>query len=202
MKKIVLVTMATLLAFVSNVNAQEGTMSDGNYFQVDVMMLSMDIETSLPSSIFSPSTANPMAIRGTYGKVVSENMAVEGVFAIGLGDDSAGTYHDVIDVDIATELKTMFGVYMRGRTSLSSGTDVYAKVGFVQADIDLTASAYGSSSSDSYDDSGIAFGLGVSFALNQAGAIAIEYNKLPDIDIGDGDKISMSSISVGYKMDL
>jgi opacity protein-like surface antigen len=112
---------------------------------------------------FPGADLNGIKIKG--GKYVSDNVAVEGHFLMGVGSDT------VIGVDI--ELDTAISIFLKGDLPLSDTARVYGLLGYTKGE--LTASVPGFSISE--DDSGLSFGFGV------------DVNLAPDLLIG-GEYIS------------
>ena len=70
----------------------------------------------------------------------------------------------------------------------------------VEYDIDIDIENLGSVS-ESFDDTGIAFGVGASFNFSETSAIVVEYSKLPDVDF-EGTDIETDAISIGFQMSI
>jgi len=100
-------------------------------------------------------------------------------------------------------LGNMFGVFAKLHSDSSSPFQIFGKVGLVMVEYDLdffidTPGLVGSAS-QSYDDTGIAFGAGASFNITDKVAVAAEYSMLPDVDF-EGLDIETDVIGVGIQM--
>lgn len=161
--------------------------------QIDYMMLEADLE--------DVDEFEPTAIQLKYINPVGPNSDVVGVVAFGISDDEIEEFDPFFGtVSLSVDLANMFGVYGRAHADLGANAQVYGQVGLVLLKYDLDAEISGLSGSESYDDTGLAFGLGASFGLSDQAALVIEYNQLPDVDVEDIADIETTSLSVGFQM--
>jgi len=143
------------------------------------------------------------ALQIRFSKGVAPNIDVEGVFALGIDDDTVSDSDPLLgDFSVTGELGHMFGVFVKFHSNSNSGFEAFARVGFaiVEYDIDIDSQNFGSVS-ESYDDTGLAFGVGASFNISETSAIVVEYSKLPDVDI-EGTDIETDAISIGFQMSI
>ena len=143
------------------------------------------------------------AIQIRYSNGVTPNIDVEGVFALGIDDDTVSDSDPFLgNFSVTGELGHMFGVFAKFHSNSNSGFEAFARIGFamVEFDIDIDTQNFGSDS-ESYDDTGIAFGVGASFNFSETSAIVVEYSKLPDVDF-EGTDIETDTISIGFQMSI
>ena len=98
--------------------------------------------------------------------------------AVGMEVEYVGSSEESISgngVDVDYDLKT-YGIYGTYRYAFPN-TALYAKgkLGFAKAEVDVEASGFGVSGSDSSDDTGIAGGIGLGYNFNPNIAIEAEY---------------------------
>jgi opacity protein-like surface antigen len=189
MKKIIITIVAGLFALSAN------AMAEGLKVGVDYLMLSSEIEEA---------DFDTSAVQIRFSNGVGPNIDIEGVFALGLSDD---TYRDsdpifLGDFSVTGELSHMFGVFAKLHSDSISGFQVFGRLGLasVEYDVDVDSQNLGSGS-ESYDDTGLVFGVGASFNFSETSAIVVEYSKLPDVDI-EGTDIETDAISIGFQMSL
>jgi opacity protein-like surface antigen len=187
MKKIITTIVAGLFALSAN------AMAEGMKVGFDYLMLSSEIEEA---------DFDTSAVQIRFSNGVGPNIDIEGVFALGLSDD---TYYDsdpdlLGDISITAELAHMFGVFARLHSDSISGFQVFARLGLavVEFDVDIYAQNFGSVSK-SYDDTGLFLGVGASFNFTESSAIVVEFSKLPDIDL-EGTDLETDAISIGFQM--
>ena len=119
-------------------------------------------EDSIPS-------ASPTAIKLEYGKYFTDNIAVEGQFSFGLGDDTISA--DGINIDL--ELKQAISLFVKGDLNLSETVNLYGLLGFTKGKLKASASEFDFSVTES--DSGLSYGAGIE--LNTANGLnfSVEY---------------------------
>jgi opacity protein-like surface antigen len=188
MKTIITTIVVSLLALSTNAMA-EGQKVGFDYVKLTSDVGGQDFDTS--------------AIQIRYSNGVSPNIDVEGVFALGIDDDTVTAFDPSLgDISVTGELGHMFGVFAKLHSDSNSGFEAFARVGFalVEYDIDIDIENLGSGS-ESFDDTGIAFGVGASFNFSETSAIVVEYSKLPDVDV-EGTDIETDAISIGFQMSI
>ena len=133
---------------------------------------------------------NPTAIGFRLGSSLNPNVAVEGRFGIGMGEDSAVVFGVPIDV----EVDNFFGVYLKGIAPLNDSFAIYGLLGWTRGE--LTASVPGFGISVSESDSDLSFGFGADINLSGTAALNIEWAKLFE---GDGYEVDAASIGITVK---
>jgi opacity protein-like surface antigen len=188
MKKIITTIVVSLLALSTN------AMAEGQKVGFDYVKLTSDVE----GEDFDTS-----AIQIRFSKGAAPNIDVEGVFALGIDDDTVSDSDPFLgDFSVTAELGHMFGVFAKFHSNSNSGFEAFARVGIamVEYDIDIDTQNFGSVS-ESYDDTGIAFGVGASFNFSETSAIVVEYTKLPDVDV-EGTDVETDAISIGFQLSI
>ena len=144
MKKIHLISLATtIFLFANGAQAQNQATSPYTFYgeiggsQVDLSGAGGD--------------AKPGAVRFLLGNELNKNLALEVLYTVTVAKESRTGY----DASY-----TGFGVFLKPKMSLIQGTEVFARVGVIRADI--TASNAGSS-----QGSDVAYGLGIQAYLSQ-----------------------------------
>jgi len=161
--------------------------------QIDYMMLEADLE--------DVDEFEPTAIQLKYINPIGPNRDIMGVFALGISDDEIEEFDPFFGtVSLSVDLDTMFGIYGRAHADLGANGQIFGQLGLVRLEYDLDAEISGLSGSESYDEFGLAFGFGASFAVSDQAALVIEYNQLPDVDVEDIADIETTSLSVGLQM--
>ena len=164
---------------------------------VDYLILSTDVaEADFDTS----------AIQIRLSNGIGPNIDVEGVFALGLSDD---TYRDTDpsflglgDFSVTAELASMFGVFAKFHSDSTSGFQVFGRLGLAMVDFDIDVDSQNlGPASESFDDTGLAFGVGASFNISETSAIVAEYSKWPDVDV-EGVDIETDVISIGFQISL
>lgn len=189
--KVLLSAMTAALLTSSMTASAEGGMRLG----VDYLMLSSDIE---------PASFDTSAIQGRFFNQIAPNVGVEVTVALGVGDD---TYNDTDpfllgDFSVTTKLANMIGVFARAESDPASGFQVFGRVGLarVDVDVDIDTQNFGSGS-ESYDDTGLAFGVGVSYSFDQNIGIVAEFAKWPDVDF-EGVDVDTDVLSIGLQFPI
>lgn len=176
MKKYILSAMAASL-LAAPALAQDA------YFGADFSFINTEVEVDALSQTVD---ADPTALRFRAGVNFNENLALEGVVALGLQDDELGS----TGVDV--ELDGLYGVYVVGTIPLDRTFALFAKAGYVV--LEYKADGFGVSGET--DDSGLSAGIGIRMAVDRNVAFALEYTLLPDIDESFGT-IESDMISLG-----
>lgn len=162
-------------------------------FQIDYVMLEADIE--------DVEEFEPDAVHLKFIHPVGPNTEILGVIGFGISDDDIEESDPFFGtVSLSVDQGTMFGFYGRAHADLGANSQVFGQLGLVQLEYDIDAEIGGLSGSESYDDTGVAFGFGVSIGLSEQAALVIEYNQFPDVDIEDIAEIETTSLSLGIQM--
>jgi len=126
---------------------------------------------------------NPGAVRGIIGYNFHPNFAVEGMAAIGAGDDSA------LGVDF--KLRNAYGVFAKPRIEFNN-FEAFARLGWVHQRVRASAGGFSVSGSDS----DFAWGLGANYNFNPRTYVGLDYMRL--FEKGSA-RIDGWTVSVGYR---
>ena len=138
MKKLQLIAIATLAVLcASGAQAQSRTSADNGYY-AEIGYSPIDVSGA-------GGTATPDTLRFLIGNELNKNLAVEAFYITTTSKDSRESYNASI---------SGFGMYLKPKMALSESTEVFARLGFMRADI--TAAANGS-----HTGTDLAYGLGV-----------------------------------------
>lgn len=118
-------------------------------------------------------SVEPTALEAKYGSFLTENFALEGRLGFGIADD------DGLDVD------SLLGVYGTFHFMPEEQFSPYALIGYSRGE--LSAGSFSESETD------ISFGFGADIALNDQGAVNVEY-----VQYLDKNGVTVSAISAGY----
>ena len=194
MKKFAALALGTALLACSNV------MAEGMYFEVDYMKLDMELKLPASEVDFSGVDASPPAIDLKIGSQFNPYFAVEGMLGLGLTDDD---FLSAEGNSFTGELKSIIGVNALGTIPVRDNFKIYGKVGYAQVDVEIGFNSGGFSDTQSYDDTGVLFGAGLVVDVTEKSALAIEYIRLPDVDVEEAGSelgsIKTSSINIGYR---
>ena len=143
---------------------------------------SLDVELS---ALGATADSEPDGISLLVGRMVNENFAVEGLVGMGLGDDR------VENSSFDFELESVLGLSVVGIYPASDALNLYGKIGFALVE-------YDDSDGDASDASGVMFGLGAAFAINEQYGLNIEYVQYPDGEYDDFDiDVEASALNLG-----
>jgi opacity protein-like surface antigen len=156
MKKIL--TLIVLCVLVSSINASANEGS--KYFGINLSRGEYS-EDGISEDF------NPLAIIGKFGYCVHKNFAIEGRLGIGLTDDEKEVY----GYDVSLELDSLIGFYGKGILDLNERIQAYGLIGLTRAEGTVEASGY----SESDDDTGLSYGIGIDFELSNKIYVGLEY---------------------------
>ena len=190
MKKVIAFIVLAISVFSGTSYAQNAKV------EIDFMSLNTELETlDFDTTAIQFKLINP----------VNPSVDIEAVVAIGLSDDGYLVDFGFGDtLELSGELSNMIGVFLKGHSSTGGNSEIYGRIGIAKVEyefsvVETTGGFVTFSGSESESDTGIAFGFGASFGISQESAITVEYNQLPDVDLGGLD-LETTSLSVGYQM--
>jgi len=168
-------------------------MAEGVKVEIDYLMLKSELDVL---------DFDTSAIQVRVAGAVNPNVDIEGVLAIGVSDDSYNVFQPGVgNVSLSAQLANMLGIYAKLHTDASSKFQFFGRLGLAIVKYDFDASIQGlGSGSDSYDDAGLSFGLGISFNITDKSAIVIDYTILPKVDIEGIADMETDTIGVGLQM--
>ncbi len=124
------------------------------------------------------------ALNGVIGYGVHPNLAVEGMLALGVKDDTVA--------GVKTELQHSYGVFIKPRVMVSPAVELFGRIGYMESK--TKASAGGVSATDSSGD--WAYGLGANYYFQPDTYGTLSYMRLYD---KDGEQINGLTLGVGMK---
>jgi hypothetical protein len=138
------------------------------------------------------SNANNLAI--TLGKNMSENYALEGVFATGMSDSSSNALASTAGT-VNVKLTTSYGLYVKPKLNISNSVELFARVGYFNSKSNFTVPNFPALNTENTGTSP-SYGLGASMKITDAIYGSLDwmqwYKK-------DGADIKGIGLSVGYK---
>jgi len=179
MNKLVIASAFTLAAFSASAQL---------YGEIGVT--SIKIEEATPGLNLESS---PAAIRGVFGYEINPNLAVEGLVALGIGDDELrGNGQEIPGVKVETS--SVFGIYAKPKVNFTPELEGFVRVGYARSKITTEAPA-GSEASTS--KSGFSYGLGVSYALSPQISLTVDY--MSYLDQTDPDDAKLTGLAFGAR---
>ena len=162
--------------------AQSKAKNDSAYIELGYNSGQYNI-TELPGL----SNANHLLI--TLGKNMSQNYALEGVYANGMSD--ASTAGSTVNVRLASS----YGLYVKPKLAISDSIEMFARVGYFNFKANSTVPA-SPASNDSASGTSLSYGLGASMKI-----VNNIYGNLDWMQMykKDGIDIKGMGLSVGYK---
>jgi opacity protein-like surface antigen len=119
------------------------------------------------------------AITGRLGYQFNSWLAVEGEASFNAKDDQVR----VAGINVGVELEKAYGVYGVGKLPLGDRFDIFGRVGY--AYLEVSASALGFS--ETGDDNGLAYGVGVNFWFTKINGARLEYTRYQFDDDAESD---------------
>jgi hypothetical protein len=135
------------------------------------------------------SNANSLAI--TLGKNMSENYALEGVYATGMGDSTSTSLGTTVNL----KLSSSYGLYVKPKMLISDAVELFARVGYLNVKSNFTVPALPSANTENTGTS-LSYGMGASMKITESVYGSLDwmqwYKK-------DGADIKGMGLSIGYK---
>lgn len=113
------------------------------------------------------STYSIPAVKGTFGYVVSNGIALEGYLATGVGDDTQ-TYRIV---PIKLSIDSMYGTYVRPFLKISESAEIYGRLGF--SEVKLTGSNGNVRINATGND--FSYGVGAAYSVSKTTQMVFDY---------------------------
>jgi len=105
----------------------------------------------------------PRIVNFTLGTKVHENIALEGMGAIGVWESSMG--------GVTLKVDSVFGAYVKPLVNLGENAELFGKLGFTR--VSLTASSSVASASNSESD--FSYGGGAAYKFDSSTALVVSY---------------------------
>jgi opacity protein-like surface antigen len=176
MKRIAIAAAAAVAMLSTAAQAQQT-----NYFYGEVGYTVMKIEgDGLPN-------VKPNALRGIVGYAYHPNLAMEGMLAFGVRDDS---FNDA-GVNVDVKLKNAWGIYLKPKFDVTPQLEVFGRLGATKTNIKATAA--GVSESERKGD--LSWGLGAAYRFNPRMSVGLDYMRYSD----DTSRVDGVTLSLGYR---
>ena len=140
---------------------------------------------------------NPSALIGRLGYYVTDNVAIEGRLGSGLSSDDTDIRVNGANINAEVDLKGLAGAYAVGHLPISRAMSVYGLAGFSYAEAEITTSAGSLSRSQTTDDTGFSYGVGVQAGLTEAVSGYVEWASYLDQDAYEATGITIGA-SYGF----
>jgi len=164
--------------------AQSKAKDDSTYIQLGYSSTQYNLD-----GISGLSNANSLAI--TLGKNMSENYALEGIYATGMGDSTSTSLGTTVNLKLASS----YGLFVKPKMMISDALELFARVGYFNAKATLSVPAAPALNTDTSGTS-LSYGMGVSMKLTESIYGSLDwmqwYKK-------DGADIKGMGLSIGYK---
>lgn len=121
----------------------------------------------------------PAALRGTFGKGLNDNFAVEGMLLLGTTDSS--------NLGVNIKLSSGAGIYIKPRVQIGD-LELFARLGW--ANINSTVA-----NKDARDNGG-SYGIGASYSFTKSVSLNVDYMSFNN---SNGSKIDGTSVGIGFK---
>ena len=185
-----------LLFSISSI-AEVGGTGSGTSVGFDYLKLSSTLDAGGVNLDFDTS-----ALQVRFSTFINPSLDVEGDLAIGLSDDGYKVNDPFFGtVELKGQLSNMLGVFAKIHSDPMGSGMVYGKVGLARVSIELKGTIGGVSDSQTYDDAGLAYGVGGAFQVGPGGSIVLEYSVWPTVDI-EGSDFDTTVLSIGYQINI
>lgn len=176
----------------------------GVYYHAQLMYTQIDVSNADGSG-----TANSPAFGIELGKIIYPNnianIFLEGVFIMGVEDDSAFTYSSEQERYTAG-INTAFGLQVKIHRQFAKRFAGYITLGAINVTVDVTPESYnfgtwggtttGTPASDTSTE--LTYALGFEFNLSQSSAITFTYGNLYSGTVGSST-VDVSNLNIGFK---
>jgi len=200
MKRAITFSLVTAFAALTTTGHALAQDKEGAYVNIGVTQLSTeldlrDTDVSGQNVDLGVQDLDITMITGRIGYRIMDFVAIEGEVGFGLGgDDFTQTIPvDVlgntlnVDADIGLDVKNYYVGFVRGILPAGDQIDLFARVGYGQAeaegDVLATLQGFSATASDSQKEDGIAYGVGAQFNFTDNDGIRGDYTRLEDTDI-------------------
>jgi hypothetical protein len=134
------------------------------------------------------SNANHLVI--TLGKNMSENYALEGVYASGMSDSSSTSLGTTVNI----KMTTSYGLYVKPKAKITDAIEVFGRVGYLSLKSSFTVPNFPSNNQNN-DGTSPSWGLGTSMKFTDKIYGTLDWMQMYKKDNAD---IKGFGLSVGY----
>jgi hypothetical protein len=138
------------------------------------------------TSEYELGSAKLKAVRLNVGKVIVDNLAVEGTFMMGTGSDSFSN-----ESDINIKVKNAYGIALRPFINITPDLELFGRIGKLRTKTEFQMT--GDSGSDSITNS--FYGVGLAYKATKEVSVVLDFVKQPAKDDG---KVSLMGVGVRY----
>ena len=180
-----------VMAIVLLLGSYHCAMAEGTKYEIDYLLM----DSNMGGAGFEPNALQ-------YKHLIPYNdfIELEGIIALGITEEKvtrktgiAGIYTQKFG------LSNMLGAMVKIFGAIEPKVHAYAHIGLVRIEYDITSPAGVGQPDGAHDDTGFAYGIGLSFSILKKGAFVLEFNQRPDVDAGS-ETIDTSLLSLGYQM--
>jgi opacity protein-like surface antigen len=129
-------------------------------------------------------SASPTALRGIIGYDLHPFVAVEGMLAFGVSDDS--------DKGVNAKLQNAYGVFVKPKFNPNENFEVFGRLGWVKTKFKFSDST----GSETQSESDFAYGVGANYHFNPRMSVGLDYMRYSK---KDGVKVDGVTVSFGYR---
>jgi opacity protein-like surface antigen len=131
--------------------------------------------TSLKIQESGFSSNKPGVLRGIVGFNLNQNIAFEGLAGFGVRKDNSTSTFNGVPVNIESDVRHMFGVYVKPKIVLGSEFELFGRVGVASTRLRSSANVAGFTASDSSSGSDVSYGLGANFNIAPTAYVGVDY---------------------------
>lgn len=129
----------------------------------------------------------PTAIRAMVGTEVHANLAVEGMFGLGLSDDTIR----IGSVNVSGEINNAWGLFLKPKVALGSNLEAFGRLGYAKTKMSISAPGF--RVTDSGGD--FSYGVGLSYKVTKEVSANVDYMSYYD---KNGVKATGMSFGLGF----
>lgn len=135
--------------------------------------------------------SSPKAIRGLVGYELSENIAIEGIVGLGIGNGSVQVDGQNI-AGAKQKIDNMYGLFLTPKVKLADNLEGFVRAGYTNGKGTISYNGQSASSSES----GFSYGLGARYTLDKNMSLNVDYmSYLNKTDV----KAAGFTVGIGYK---
>jgi len=190
MRKLVILSTVLGLATMAPLTAQAADDDSGIYVNLGLTLLDTDIDTD-DADLAGIDAPSFLLGTGRVGYQLNEYLAVEGELGIGLGSEDLDL-SDLVTIGGSAasgdiKVKNYYGGFVRGIYPVSDNFDVFARIGYGQAEVEanveinLPTGLERASVSDTGDD--VMFGGGAQYNFSEKSGIRADYTRFSDTNL-------------------
>jgi opacity protein-like surface antigen len=168
MKLIAIAAASAMLLAAGAAQAQMARGTSGNVYG-ELGYTSLKIQESGFSS------NKPGVLRGIVGFNLNQNIAFEGLAGFGVRKDNSTSTFNGVPVNIESDVRHMFGVYVKPKIVLGSAFELFGRVGVASTRLRSSANVAGFTASDSSSGSDVSYGLGANFNIAPTAYVGVDY---------------------------